>query len=65
MKTFLSLLLLATLSYSANFTLQSPDLAGQLTNSQEFDGFGCSAVVGYMINAHTIKKSSVVSYYKR
>ena len=42
MKTFLSLLLLATLSYSANFTLQSPDLAGQLTSSQEFDGFGCS-----------------------
>ncbi|MDF1883093.1 YbhB/YbcL family Raf kinase inhibitor-like protein [Sulfurimonas sp. SAG-AH-194-C21] len=42
MKTLLSLVLLATLSYSANFTLQSPDLQGQLTNTQEFNGFGCS-----------------------
>jgi len=42
MKTLLSLLLLTLLTYGANFTLQSSDIAGQLTKSQEFQGFGCS-----------------------
>ncbi|MDF1876215.1 YbhB/YbcL family Raf kinase inhibitor-like protein [Sulfurimonas sp. SAG-AH-194-L11] len=42
MKTVLLLLMLTALSSAGNFTLQSPDLAGQLVKAQEFDGFGCS-----------------------
>jgi len=42
MKILFNILIIATLSYGANFTLLSPDLAGQLTKTQEFDGFGCS-----------------------
>jgi len=42
MKAFLTLLLLTTLSFGANFTLSSSDLSGQLTKTQEFNGFGCS-----------------------
>ncbi|CAI6148188.1 MAG: hypothetical protein SPLUMA1_SPLUMAMAG1_00621 [uncultured Sulfurimonas sp.] len=42
MKTLLSLVLLTVLTYGANFTLQSTDLAGQLISAQEFDGFGCT-----------------------
>ncbi|MDQ7067529.1 MAG: YbhB/YbcL family Raf kinase inhibitor-like protein [Sulfurimonas sp.] len=42
MKTLFILLMIALSSYGANFTLQSPDLGGQLTTTQEFNGFGCS-----------------------
>ena len=42
MKLILSMLLVFSLSYAGNFTLQSDDLSGQLTKKQEFDGFGCS-----------------------
>lgn len=42
MKSLLSLVFIATLSYATNFTLSSADLAGQLTKVQEFDGFGCT-----------------------
>jgi len=42
MKTLLSLLIATTFLFSANFTLKSPDLAGQLTKTQEFNGFGCT-----------------------
>lgn len=42
MKILFSLLTAVALSFGANFTLLSPDLAGQLTKTQEFNGFGCS-----------------------
>ena len=42
MKILLSTLLTFSLSYAGNFTLTSNDLNGQLSKTQEFDGFGCS-----------------------
>ena len=41
-KVLLSLSLCATFLLADNFTLTSNDLKGQLTNKQEFSGFGCT-----------------------
>ncbi len=38
----ISLLAAASIVHAEGFTLSSPDLAGQLSNQQIFNGFGCS-----------------------
>ena len=38
----LSVLTLSNIAYADGFTLESPDVQGQLTNDQEFNGFGCN-----------------------
>lgn len=42
--SFVAILLFALsgFSYAEGFTLESPDVQGQLTNDQVFSGFGCS-----------------------
>ena len=43
MKRITSMLVVLSLTvWAGNFTLTSPDLGGQLTKTQEFDGFGCN-----------------------
>jgi Raf kinase inhibitor-like YbhB/YbcL family protein len=42
MKLFTASLLVTTLLMADNFTLSSSDLKGQLTKTQEFNGFGCT-----------------------
>jgi hypothetical protein len=42
MKFFISLMTLASLAFAGNFTLESDTLQGQLTEAEEYGGFGCS-----------------------
>ena len=40
----IGLLVITSFAYAAGFTLSSPDIAGQLSNRQVFNGFGCSGL---------------------
>jgi len=42
MRHLLLSFVLASAVAAGNFTLRSPDLSGQLTKAQEFNGFGCN-----------------------
>ncbi|MCH9814255.1 MAG: YbhB/YbcL family Raf kinase inhibitor-like protein [Epsilonproteobacteria bacterium] len=42
MRVILGLMVSTAILFAGNFTLVSPDLRGQLSKKQEFNGFGCS-----------------------